>query len=243
MGAKKRKKTATDPPPPPLPQKKKKITISNTGCIKMSLRRACKDPELTKKIGEWSIEMTKCSKLATLNIHCELNQILQSGDNSAIDKFFGQFVDKNFFVDYFRGTQMIGVNPQYSGYTLNEKVRQLCLKYLIEAPVIGSFGNVVEYAAQKQWTNMQTNICYHAKSRIKKFIVIHQHLFNLDKTAINDTLHYLFYSTSEKLPDPRIITAIEEKLRPVNFGSGKGYFYGIQSKWFQYVPLFWRLQR
>lgn len=225
------------------PRKKKKIREYQT--IKMSLNRGLRS-EIVNDPFKNAIEnrvliMTKCIILAALNIHCFLSHLLATESDDVVTEYFTQIIDKNFFKDFYRGVTWIGQDDEAirnSGFKLHLPISHMCRRYNVTAPDLTGFGNIVQYAFQMYYTNFYNNIWMHARSRMKKFCKAHQN----DKEIVKDTLHYLFYTTSDRTPDPNIIERIRTELRPIGFGDGKGYFFGMEKKWFKYVPLFMRLQ-
>lgn len=206
----------------------------------MSLRRALKKPNsesLTKIITSRVLEMTRCIKLATLNIHCYLSNFLRTKTDEEIDAYFGRFTDKNLFNDFFFGVCW----TERSGYELYPEIKTLCDRYGVRAPKIAeNTGNLVNYASQTYFTNFKNNIWQHAYQRLKRFFSMH----TCDKDMIYDTLHFLFNTDSDKIPNENLIEAIRIQLKPMRFGNGKGYFHGMNSsKWFKYVPVYMRLQK
>lgn len=241
------------PPAPSLPPPKKKSKIVETAVIKRSLKSACKEPysapyEEKSKESEriWSpirveiqrivIEITKVLKAGSINIHVSLNDLIQNGSRNDIEKEFKQSITKDYFSDYFRGITMI--HGTVVGYKLHDEVRRLCLQFAIDPPDIGGIGNMYTFAPQKYYVNFMNSICVHAYNRVRKYF----YSKTRSKQRVYNTLHFLFHHESEKTPDPELIEALIQ-LRPINFrNNGAGYFYDMQKKWYQYVPMFVELQ-
>lgn len=252
--ARRKRKCKKSPVEEPV-AKKKFVKLSETAVIKRSLKAALKQPydvsvdlksqvpesermfsPLREEIQRIVLEMTKLLKAGSLNIHVSLYDLFQNGTRNAIETEFKQYVNKDFFSDYFRGITMI--HGEVEGYKLHETVKRLCLQFEINPPNIVGLGNIVNYACQKYCVNFMNNICTHAYTRIRKFFYAQIR----SKKKVYDTLHFLFNSTSEKTPDPTLMEAFIQ-LRPINFDRHRaGYFDNIQSKWYQYVPLFMSLQ-
>lgn len=228
------------------PPKKRKIierqTIKRSARKGLKKNRDMKTDEFARLIDIYVLEMTRCFILGTLNIHYDTNDRFKNDTEKEIEKFYSQFVNKNFFRNWFFGVKFIEHafnDARKSGYTLCYGVWYYCQKYGVRAPLIESFGNVVEYAAQMFYTNYKNNICMHARSRIRKFFT-HQ---NKSKAHIDDTIDYLFKENSDCVPDLDLMWELEHTLRPIRFGDGKGYFFAMKENWFKYVPIFLNLQR
>lgn len=242
MGKRKGKlKEADGPPPKKRPPRI--VRISELKCVKRSLRKTCESQELRERIGYISIEMTKCLKIGSLNLHVSLNDLINNGTRGDIEMHFNNINTQlkscvqNEFNDYFRGARMI--NDEVDGYILHPRVKQLCLMYGVSAPDIGGIGNVFNYPVQTYTRNFKTNITTHAYSRIRKFCFA----INNNKSAVYRTLDYLFHENSKKIPDQAIMDAIVQELRPIHFRDGKGYFQKIDTYWYRCVPMFMYLQR
>lgn len=241
MGRRKRKLKAPEEQPPAKQVKPEIVKVSEDAVIKRSLRKSCKDDDgkLRQEIERIVIEMTRTLKAGSLNLHVSLYHLFNTGTRNQIETEFKTHVGKNdqFFSDYFRGLQMI--NDEYTGYILNPTVKRLCLEYEISPPKIQGIGNVYNYSIKKYHINFMNNICIHAYNRIRKFFYARTRC----KKRIYDTLHYLFHTTSGKTPDMALINAIKWELQPIDFGNGLGYFFGMDSKWYRYVPMFMALQK
>lgn len=231
--------------------------------IKMSFKRAFRikrdkkqhtDPEHARvhaEIEKWVIVMTKFAKLGSLHVHFEFMRIMATKTPEEIVDYFDRSANRNFFTPFFRATQLIGMtddqiqaNGNISHLVLNPAFKQMCERKGIAAPVIAGYSSVINYATQLYHTNSKNNIWMHARSRMKWFC----QYFTNNKTTINNTLHYLFFVTSDKVPDRTIVDAIRHVLQPIDFHrGGRGYFARFKMEdddlWLRYVPLFIRLQR
>ncbi|XP_031616702.1 uncharacterized protein LOC116336741 [Contarinia nasturtii] len=186
--------------------------------------------------------MTRCYILGALNLHYFTSDHFKRSTDEQIEAFYTQFVDNFFFRDWFYGVQFIEHafnDARESGYRLCYGIWYYCQKYGVRAPVIGGFGNVVEYAVQMFYTNYKNNICMHAHSRIRKFFT-HQ---NASKAQIDDTMDFLFKQNSNCVPDLDLMWELENTLKPIRFDDGKGYFFAMESNWFKYIPIFLNLQQ
>lgn len=187
------------------PRKKRKC--SSTQTIKMSLRRGLKDEnkdKIREIITTRVLEMTKCSKLAALNVHCHFNHLLRTKSDVEIHTYFDRVIDRNFFDDFYRGVTLAGHNEldiENSGYILYLPISRMCQTYGVRAPNIEGFGNIVNFASQMFSTNFKNNIWMHAKTRIKRICYAHSR----DKQAVNATMHYLFFKKSRKRPNENIL--------------------------------------
>ena len=192
-------------------------------------------------MGYYSIEMTKCLKIGSLNLHVASYELHKNGTQEEIKQHFNDpkaVTSDCYFFDYFRGAQMI--DDTVTGYILHPIIKQFCQAYGVTNPDIVGIGNAFNFPVQKYYTNYKNSVCVHAYNRIRKFFYSRTQ----SKKRIYDTLHYLFHRNSAKTPDQTLVNAIKSELHPIDFeGNESGYFAFMEDKWYRYVPMFMHLQR
>lgn len=175
---------------------------------------------------------------------CYLCEKLSIVIADAIDAEFNQTPNKHHFQNYFRALFKEHVSTGKYGEKRNAEFLRLIQQHNIQLPSMEklSGSNTFKDPTDLYFTIFQTNICYHAYRRMKAFCL---HITeNNDWPRARDTLDFLFKEDSDKVPDPHIITAIQQHLQPINFADGgRAYFYEKHINWYRYMPLFFRLQR
>lgn len=92
---------------------RKRIFVREEQTIKRSCRKSLKsDPatntaKFAKLIDEYVMETTRCYILGALNLHCFTSYHFQTDTDEQIESFYSQFVDTNFFLDWFRGMKFV----------------------------------------------------------------------------------------------------------------------------------------
>lgn len=204
------------------------------------------------------IEMTKCMKLGSLNVHCSLMHEMHNNaaQPNLICRFFDVPLNKHSFNHYFRGVQHLRDPAQRarSGYELYEDLERWAVRHHVAAPQVEGYGNVFSDATSMYYTNFCNNIWMHAKSRMRKFFYM---AFWPDqqqrptKPEVEQTLRYLFYDdvAINAQPSQRMLDAFQDQLlTPNGYGQPRrgyrGYFWNMKTdaNWFKFVPIFMRLQ-
>lgn len=90
-------------------------------------------------------------------------------------------------------------------YELNELMQNGSEQAIVEDSKIEKLGNNFNFADHSYNIGSCYNIWMHAKSRMRNFIKIR---FNRHRKVIEDSFHFLFFTTSDKVKHPEIIKSI-----------------------------------
>lgn len=211
-----------------------------------------------RELDEMVLDMTKCTKLASLDVHCCLN------DAQQIRRFFVRRSDKHLMDAHSRGVQHLhDANYNNNRYELYEPLQDLAVEHGVAEPNVRGYHDIFHRCIH--YTCFRNNIWMHAKQRMWKFCHLtfvwplqqqqqQQQQARPTKPEVVRTLRYLFYNDDRSAavqPSQTILDEFRNRLLipnglqvSRNRAEYHGYFWQMKEhvNWYYYVPIFLRLQ-
>lgn len=189
--------------------------------------------EFRISISFFVLEMTRCLILGTLNIYFWFYERFYRMTEKQLKDLFGVDISVHL-------STKLKKMPKIADTFWVQEFMSIAKKFKVRAPNIIRMANNFNYFPRMYFTYFQNNMCVLAYKQIRMFCS-HQKQ-KVGKKAIHDTMHYLFYTTSEKIQDPGLLHQIRTQFRPIKLWNENGYIFGMESKWFKFVPMFMHSQ-
>lgn len=220
--------------------------------------------KILEQIKKNSIMCTRIARLASLLIHYVFNRIMDQDDQTVSDFFnvTDNNADKNSpteqkIKDYFYA--VVDGYQHSDEYPMSQHGNDfLRMMNQFNVPLGNNdyLDNTFKHMYQQYHVNLRTNIRYHAKKRVRKFLKHvkatqnpvppncrpaqrKQHL-KQNEIAVNKTIGFLFHGSVEY--DADLLREFENVTRP-NTDNPCGLFDDLHTDWFKMLPIFFRIQR
>lgn len=205
---------------------------------------------LSNLITKTVCDITKINKLATLNCHQTLYNLVKKGSDDELRNMFliDGYPD---FRNYFYSCQKS--RKENANYNLSPEFRNDMIVNNVNIPVVTGVGQLIKFLYQDFGDRFRSNINKYKYSRVLRFFkcVVSNHYIAENKELIDDTMKYLFDPQSTVMPSQRFLDIYLRTIKPLlpvvaaNVQNAheipRGWFYD-HKKWFCHVPEMIRIQ-